>query len=427
MDKDKLEKLQQFNLIAKAIKRFLDLEKKIDTKLEDNNNKFELLTKDFEEVIDKAKKETKSIGGIRQKTLDTINNLFIKNDINRKLKEKLKEADAVFARIDDKLKNVRNGRDADEKAVVEAVLSQIKPVKDGKDGKDADEEVIVEKVVKKIEVPKVDYSKLEDFEKTMREELRKGKRIMTPAKPKGSNIPLDVTNFGSKLSSADDTVQKALDTIDDHTHAEDLAHADLSDMDATVHDSRYYTEAEIDTNFIPYSLADAANDFLVASGADTFVKKTLAETGAILEGDIVHDNLQSVHQSVVSGATPTFGDIKGETKCWDVTITDPNGFYDIDTQIPVALVKSAMTITKIQVSLNATGNQVAGDLKWADDLTAFTGATVINDFDTTSGVRTDTSITSGSVAAGKWIYLQFDSQPNAAITWMTIHIEWDID
>jgi hypothetical protein len=30
---------------------------------------------------------------------------------------------------------------------------------------------------------------------------------------------------------------------------------------------------------------------LVASGADTFVKKTLAETGAILEGDISHDNL----------------------------------------------------------------------------------------------------------------------------------------
>jgi hypothetical protein len=43
---------------------------------------------------------------------------------------------------------------------------------------------------------------------------------------------------------------------------------------------------------IKHTLADAANDFLVASGADVFVKKTLAETGAILEGDINHDNLQ---------------------------------------------------------------------------------------------------------------------------------------
>ena len=44
--------------------------------------------------------------------------------------------------------------------------------------------------------------------------------------------------------------------------------------------------------YILHSLADAANDFLVASGNDTIVKKTLAETGAILEGDINHDNLQ---------------------------------------------------------------------------------------------------------------------------------------
>ena len=48
------------------------------------------------------------------------------------------------------------------------------------------------------------------------------------------------------------------------------------------------------TQYILHSLAGAASDFLVASGANTFVKKTLAETGAILEGDIVHDNLQSI-------------------------------------------------------------------------------------------------------------------------------------
>ena len=48
------------------------------------------------------------------------------------------------------------------------------------------------------------------------------------------------------------------------------------------------------TQYILHSLANVANDFLVASGANTFVKKTLAETGAILEGDIIHDNLQSI-------------------------------------------------------------------------------------------------------------------------------------
>ena len=68
------------------------------------------------------------------------------------------------------------------------------------------------------------------------------------------------------------------------------------------------------TQYILHSLADAANDFLVASGADTFVKKTLAETGAILEADIDHGNLQGlstgadhsyIDQDVTSGSSPT--------------------------------------------------------------------------------------------------------------------------
>jgi hypothetical protein len=48
------------------------------------------------------------------------------------------------------------------------------------------------------------------------------------------------------------------------------------------------------TQYILHSLADAANDFLVASGADTFVKKTLAEVGAILETDLDHGSIQGL-------------------------------------------------------------------------------------------------------------------------------------
>jgi hypothetical protein len=134
-----------------------------------------------------------------------------------------------------------------------------------------------------------------------------------------------------------------------------------------------------------------------------------------------------IDQSVVSGATPTFGDIKGETKVTSVTIMNPSGAYTLDTQIPIMRAKSALTVTAIYVTLNTTSYEVAGDLKWADNLTSFTNATVINDFDTTSGVRTDTSISSGSVASGKEVYLQFDSQPNVAVTFMKIDIHWDID
>jgi hypothetical protein len=48
------------------------------------------------------------------------------------------------------------------------------------------------------------------------------------------------------------------------------------------------------TQYILHSLATAANDFLIASGSGAFVKKTLAEAGAILEADLQHDNLQGV-------------------------------------------------------------------------------------------------------------------------------------
>jgi len=48
------------------------------------------------------------------------------------------------------------------------------------------------------------------------------------------------------------------------------------------------------TQYIRHNLSTAANDFLVGSGSNTYIKKTLAETGAILEGDIAHDNLQSI-------------------------------------------------------------------------------------------------------------------------------------
>lgn len=66
------------------------------------------------------------------------------------------------------------------------------------------------------------------------------------------------------------------------------------------------------------TLADAANDFLVASGNDAIVKKTLAETGAILEADIDHGNIQGldtgadhsyIDQDVTSSGTPLFASL----------------------------------------------------------------------------------------------------------------------
>jgi len=73
------------------------------------------------------------------------------------------------------------------------------------------------------------------------------------------------------------------------------------------------------TQYILHSLADTASDFLIASGNDTFVKQSLAATGAILEADIDHGNIQGlstgadhsyINQDVTSGSGPAFTSIQ---------------------------------------------------------------------------------------------------------------------
>lgn len=111
-------------------------------------------------------------------------------------------------------------------------------------------------------------------------------------------------------------------------------------------------------------------------------------------------------------------------RSWSFSIGDPHGRYDIDTQIFIAWVPYMLTITKIQIELDASTNQVQGDLKYANDFLSLASPQVINDFDTTNGKRTDTTITNGIVPTGKAIYLQFDSQPHKDIKQMHVQIDW---
>lgn len=110
------------------------------------------------------------------------------------------------------------------------------------------------------------------------------------------------------------------------------------------------------------------------------------------------------------------------------TVPDPNGWEARDSEVCIwKATDKALTITKLSVTLDDTPNEVLGDLKYADAFIGLANPVVINDFDTTSGVRVDTSITSGSVAAGKALYLSFDSSPNSAITQMNVDIQFIYD
>ncbi|KKN74434.1 hypothetical protein LCGC14_0390540 [marine sediment metagenome] len=120
--------------------------------------------------------------------------------------------------------------------------------------------------------------------------------------------------------------------------------------------------------------------------------------------------------------------IKGEPKHLIFNVFNPSGVQSDDTQVCIwPETDAALTITKITVTLDAAGNEVAGDLKYADTFIGLASPVVINVFDTSSGVLEDATITSGSVAAGKAIYIQFDSAPNAAITQMCIDVVFDYD
>lgn len=120
--------------------------------------------------------------------------------------------------------------------------------------------------------------------------------------------------------------------------------------------------------------------------------------------------------------------IRGFSRTKSATLFNPNAAFDNDTQFLLwPGVPANITITKLTVTCDASGNEIAGDIKWADAFIGFANATVINVFDTSSGVLVDDTITAGAVAAGKDIYGQFDSQPNVAITQCGFSLDFDYD
>jgi len=120
---------------------------------------------------------------------------------------------------------------------------------------------------------------------------------------------------------------------------------------------------------------------------------------------------------------------KGISQILRFTLVDPKSAYGKDHEFCIwSKTDAAITITNIEVTCDADPTtEPTGDIKWADAFIGLGNATVINDFDTTAGVRSDSSITAGSVAAGKCIYISFDAEPDAALTQISFAITYDYD
>ncbi len=161
---------------------------------------------------------------------------------------------------------------------------------------------------------------------------------------------------------------------------------------------------------------DAKQDTLV-SGTNI---KTINSTSLLGSGDIV-----------VGGASlDGNGNIAGLKQHRTLIISNPADFYtNVDTKIClIPKVDAALTVTRIIVTCDANPTtEITGDLKYADTYIGLANPVVINDFDTTDGVRDDDSISSGAVAAGKSIYISFDTTPDIALKTITIDVFFDYD
>lgn len=164
----------------------------------------------------------------------------------------------------------------------------------------------------------------------------------------------------------------------------------------------------------------------VTDNLSVFASTTSAQLYGVLSNET--GSASGTPLAVFNQAPVIEGNIKTMPQHIRFNVFNPNVVYDDDTQVCIwPVTPAALTVTKITVTLDASGNEVAGDLKYADTFIGLASATVINDFDTTSGVREDTSITSATVATGKAVYIEFDSQPSAVITQMVVDVQYDYD
>lgn len=122
---------------------------KVDFKAGEEKQKLETLRqefqKEFSQIIQRVEQQGDvSLKGFRARTNEAINNIFASNEVKKKLLELVDLTDEKIREIDDRLSQVRDGQDADEKKIVAEVLNKIPKVER------VDEEKVIEEVLKRV-------------------------------------------------------------------------------------------------------------------------------------------------------------------------------------------------------------------------------------------------------------------------------------
>jgi len=178
------------------------------------------------------------------------------------------------------------------------------------------------------------------------------------------------------------------------------------------------------------ALTGTASGNLTSASIDTSAELLAIvgdETGSGAGTPLLVFNQSPVLVTPNIGVATATANIKGEPKHWHISIINPNGAVTASTIIPICnLTDAALTITRITVSTSSASYEAAFDLKWADARIGLGNAAVLHILDTTSGVS-DTGAETLAVAAGKFVYLSFDSAPNALMTDMVVDVDYDYD
>ena len=186
--------------------------------------------------------------------------------------------------------------------------------------------------------------------------------------PAAAGVFTDIAGFGGTLSSADTTVQKALDTIDDHAHGGVLharQHSIISTTDhtGTAGDSGYMLKA--DSNGLPVKATNTDTDV-----ADAVTKKHTQNTDTGTTGASFTVNSGAVTKAVITGGSNTFSIADG-TASLDIaagttlnvdanlTVSDPITLNAAGTAFKLPAFTSTGTLGEL-AAVGATGQYLKG-------------------------------------------------------------------
>jgi hypothetical protein len=259
-----------------------------------------------------------------------------------------------------------------------------------------------------------------------------------------------IINVGTNTHSAIDT---HISSTSIHLGTASISHLEIQDIGTNTHDdidthigsaSIHYIKSSIDhtgiqnigTNThsaIDTHIGSASIHFPVVWGDGLSYSNPNASIDYNSTNLKITTNQIDTIQSIATVASPTFagakigGFIKRKTNILPFSIINPSGAFAVTPRINIMKAPAPLTITKLTVQTSTTGYEVVGDLKKANSFITYAGSAVINDFDTTTGYRTDSSLTAGTVHTDRVIFLSFDSTPNAGMTQVHYQLEWDYD